>query len=348
MPKDAMTEARERIEERLKQREQHLLSSQYATYSSASQGRQSPMPACPMRSEFQRDRDRIIHCQSFRRLMYKTQVFLAPAGDHYRTRLTHTLEVSQVARTMARALGLNEDLTEAAALGHDLGHTPFGHAGEDALRKCFDKSFAHYEQSLRVVEHLENNGKGLNLTWEVRDAIVNHTGSSVAATLEGVLIKFADRIAYINHDIDDACRAGILTPDDIPRELCDVLGYSHGDRINTMVTSVILASEGQPSVSMTPEVQAATDRLRAFLFENVYLNPVAKAEENKSKELVFALFDYFEKNPERMPTLYIRMMENGESVKRCVCDFISGMTDRYAIETYEELFVPRVWRGLHE
>ncbi len=350
MEKDTMAyeATQKRVAERLNQREDRLLDSPYATYAKNAKGRETPMRACPMRSEFQRDRDRIIHCQSFRRLMYKTQVFLAPAGDHYRTRLTHTLEVSQVARTMARALGLNEDLTEAAALGHDLGHTPFGHAGEDALRTCFDKNFAHYEQSLRVVECLENDGKGLNLTWEVRDAILNHTGSCMAATLEGVLIKFADRIAYINHDIDDACRAGILTPADIPCELCDVLGYTHGERINTMVTSVILASEGKPTISMTPEVQAATDKLRAFLFENVYLNPVAKAEENKSKELVFALFDYFVRYPEKMPSLYIRMMERGESVQRCVCDFISGMTDRYAIETYEELFVPRVWRGLHE
>lgn len=348
MERDALIQTREKVAERLSQREDRLLDSSYATKAASSRGREYALLPCPMRSEFQRDRDRIIHCQSFRRLMYKTQVFLAPAGDHYRTRLTHTLEVSQVARTMARALGLNEDLTEAAALGHDLGHTPFGHAGEDALRQCYDKSFAHYDQSLRVVERLENDGKGLNLTWEVRDAIANHTGSSMAATPEGVLIKYADRIAYINHDIDDACRAGILTPDDIPRELCDVLGYSHGERINTMVTSVIVSSEGRGEVSMTPEVQKATDKLRTFLFENVYLNPVAKAEENKSKELVFALFDYFENHPERMPSLYIRMMQNGEEVKRCVCDFISGMTDRYAIETYEELFVPRVWRGLHE
>ena len=348
MEKDMLTQTKERVSARLAEREEHLLTSPYATRTNTCRGRDTAMNACPMRSEFQRDRDRILHCQSFRRLMYKTQVFLAPAGDHYRTRLTHTLEVSQVARTMARALGLNEDLTEAAALGHDLGHTPFGHAGEDALRQCYDKSFAHYEQSLRVVEHLENDGKGLNLTWEVRDAILNHTGSSVASTLEGLIIKFADRIAYINHDIDDACRAGILTPRDVPKALCDVLGYTHGDRINTMVTSVIMASEGQPTITMTPEVQEATNELRAFLFQNVYLNPVAKAEENKSKELVFALFDYFVKHPEKMPDLYIRMMQDGETVERCVCDFISGMTDRYAIETYEELFVPRVWRGLHE
>ena len=337
------------LRERFRTRENRILEdSPYATHSYATQGREKPMDACPMRTEFQRDRDRIIHCQSFRRLMYKTQVFLAPAGDHYRTRLTHTLEVCQVARTMARALRLNEDLTEAAALGHDLGHTPFGHAGEDALRQCYDPTFAHYEQSLRVVERLENNGKGLNLTWEVRDAIVNHTGKCIASTLEGVLIKFADRIAYINHDIDDACRAGILRPEDIPPEICRVLGNTHGDRIDTMVSSVIAASDGKAEISMTPEVQEATDRLRAFLFENVYKNPVAKGEENKAKELVYALFDYFVKHPTKMPALYINMIQHGEAVERCVADFISGMTDRYAIETYSELFIPRVWRGLHE
>ena len=339
----------EDLRTRFRDREDRILeNSPYATHSYETKGRERPMDACPLRTEFQRDRDRIIHCQSFRRLMYKTQVFLAPAGDHYRTRLTHTLEVCQVARTMARALRLNEDLTEAAALGHDLGHTPFGHAGEAALRQCFDPNFAHYEQSLRVVDHLENNGKGLNLTWEVRDAIVNHTGKSMAATPEGVIIKFADRIAYINHDIDDACRAGILRPEDIPEEICRVLGSTHGDRIDTMVSSVIAASDGKADIAMTPDVQAATDALRAFLFERVYKNPIAKGEETKAQELVCALFEHFVKNPTKMPSLYVQMMHNGETVERCVADFISGMTDRYAIETYGELFVPRVWRGLHE
>ena len=278
----------------------------------------------------------------------KTQVFLAPAGDHYRTRLTHTLEVSQIARTMARALRLNEDLTEAAALGHDLGHTPFGHAGEAALRACYDSRFAHYEQSLRVVDRLENDGRGLNLTFEVRDAIVNHTGEHMAATLEGVLIKFADRIAYINHDIDDACRAGLLDPGDIPADICRVLGDSHSSRINTMVSSVVRASMDRDSISMEPEVQEATVQLREFLFEQVYLNPRAKGQESKAQELVKTLFGYYATHPDRMPELYRRLAAEGEPVERCVCDFISGMTDRYAIETYEELFVPRVWRGLHE
>ena len=327
-----------------------LLLSPVATRSSASRGREHPMEPCPLRSEFQRDRDRIIHCQSFRRLMYKTQVFLAPAGDHYRTRLTHTLEVTQIARTMARALRLNEDLTEAAALGHDLGHTPFGHAGEDALTRCYDPDFAHYRQSLRVVETLEKNGRGLNLTWEVRDAIVNHTGSSVASTPEGQLIKFADRIAYINHDIDDAIRAGILNREDIPTSLTSVLGETHGERINTMVTSVVAASRDCATVTMTPDVQAATNDLRAFLFERVYLNPKAKAEETKAKEVVYALFTHFVTHPDKLPDRYrLRIgTAEGETVERAVADFISGMTDRYAIEAYQERFVPRVWRGLHE
>lgn len=328
-------------------REEALLS-RYATRCENSRGRALPQSPSPLRTEFQRDRDRIIHCQSFRRLMYKTQVFLAPAGDHYRTRLTHTLEVSQIGRTMARALRLNEDLTEAAALGHDLGHTPFGHAGEAALRDCYDRSFAHYEQSLRVVDRLENDGRGLNLTFEVRDAIRNHTGEHLAATPEGVLIKYADRIAYINHDIDDACRAGLLSPDDIPKDICRVLGDSHSARINAMVSSVVRASWDRDQISMEPEVQDATERLREFLFENVYLNPRAKGEESKAQELVKTLFRYYSEHPDRMPPLYRRLMEEGEPVGRCVCDFISGMTDRYAIETYEELFVPRVWRGLHE
>ena len=337
------------LHEWLEEREA-LLFSPFATKESNSRGRERPMKSSPLRGAFQRDRDRITHCQSFRRLMYKTQVFLAPAGDHYRTRLTHTLEVTQIARTMARALRLNEDLTEAAALGHDLGHTPFGHAGEDALRMCYDPSFAHYRQSLRVVEKLEKDGAGLNLCWEVRDAIVNHTGSSVASTPEGQLIKYADRIAYINHDIDDAIRAGILNKEDIPADLTAVLGDTHSGRINTMVTAVVEASANSHTISMTPTVQAATDALRAFLFENVYLNPRAKTEEVKAKDVVCTLFAYYVKHPEKLPERNRRRIgtEEGETVERAVADFISGMTDRYAIEVYEEKFVPRVWRGLRE
>ncbi len=318
--------------------------SPHAFLTANTQGRDHPYVKCINRTEFQRDRDRIIHSQAFRRLMNKTQVFLAPVGDHYRTRLTHTLEVTQIARIIARALRLNEDLTEAAALGHDLGHTPFGHAGEDALRQCFSPDFAHSEQSIRVVERLENDGKGLNLTVEVRDGILHHTGKDRASTLEGYLVKFADRIAYNNHDIDDAIRAGILTADAIPKHLREVLGDKHGVRINTMVTSLIEGSMDRGEMVMTREVGAAMDELRTFLFENVYYNPVAKREEAKAKALVARLFEYFVKHPDRMPELYRRARET-ETVERCVADYISGMSDRYAIELYKELFVPEVWRG---
>ncbi len=325
------------------EREKQALS-RFACLTSATKGREHPYVPCEIRTEFQRDRDKIIHSQSFRRLMNKTQVFLAPVGDHYRTRLTHTLEVSQIARIIARALRLNEDLTEAAALGHDLGHTPFGHAGEKAMQMLYSPDFTHYKQSLRVVELLENEGRGLNLTWEVRDAIVNHTGTHMASTLEGVIVKFADRIAYINHDIDDACRAGILRTEDIPKELRATLGETHGKRIDTMVNSIIEASTDRPEIRMSEEIQQATDELRAFLFANVYTNSQAKAEDGKAKGLLSALFEYFVKNPEKMPTFYYART-NEDSVERCVCDFISGMTDRYAIETYKQLFVPSFWRN---
>lgn len=327
-------------------REKQTLS-EYACLTSQSRGREKEYIPCSIRTEFQRDRDRILHCQSFRRLMNKTQVFLAPAGDHYRTRMTHTLEVTQIARIIARALRLNEDLTEAAALGHDIGHTPFGHAGEYAMQKCFDPDFTHYRQSLRVVERLENNGEGLNLTWEVRDGIVNHTGKNMASTLEGVIVKFADRIAYINHDIDDACRAGILSHEDIPAELRQILGETHSTRINTMVSSIIKESTDKPKIAMEAHVQAATDALREFLFENVYRNPVAKSEEAKAQEMLMRLFEHYVKNPDRLPRLYRENCE-ADGVERCACDFISGMTDRYAIEVYSELYIPRVWRGPKE
>ena len=323
------------------EREKQTLS-QYAFLTANTRGRDYPYEVCEMRTEFQRDRDRITHSQSFRRLMHKTQVFLAPTGDHYRTRLTHTLEVTQIARIIARSLHLNEDLAEAAALGHDLGHTPFGHSGEDAMRELFSPDFTHYKQSLRVVEKLENNGRGLNLTWEVRDGIVNHTGSSMASTLEGVIVKFADRIAYINHDIDDACRAGILAPEDIPKDLREILGESHGERINNMVSAVIRASTDRNEIRMDPDFQDATNRLRAFLFANVYTSPIAKAEESKAKEMLGLLFEHFVQHPEQMPELYRRNAAE-EGVKRCVCDFIAGMTDRYAIETFKKIFIPHAW-----
>ena len=323
------------------EREKNTLS-KYAFLTANTRGRDYPYQPCEMRTEFQRDRDRITHSQSFRRLMHKTQVFLAPTGDHYRTRLTHTLEVTQIARIIARSLHLNEDLAEAAALGHDLGHTPFGHSGEDAMRELFSSDFTHYKQSLRVVEKLENDGKGLNLTWEVRDGILNHTGSCMAATLEGVIVKFADRIAYINHDIDDACRAGILSPDEIPKDLREILGESHGERINTMVSAVIRASTDKNEICMEPLYQEATNRLRDFLFATVYTSPIAKAEEGRAKEMLAQLFEYFVRHPEGMPESYRQNAEE-EGVARCVCDFISGMTDRYAIETYKKLFIPHVW-----
>lgn len=323
-------------------REEKTLSS-HAFLTKNTRGRERPIAPCVNRTEFQRDRDRIIHSKSFRRLMHKTQVFLLPAGEHYRTRLTHTLEVAQIARIIARALMLNEDLCEAGALGHDLGHTPFGHAGELVMQQCYSPDFTHYKQSLRVVEKLENNGNGLNLTFEVRDAIVNHTGDNTAVTLEGAVMRFADRIAYINHDIDDACRAGILSLEDIPKALRDVLGTSHGVRINTMVTSVIEASADSDKIMMTPEVGEATDELRDFLFKNVYYNPKAKKEETKAKILLKHLFEFFEHEPERMPGIYKEQLEH-EPVKRCVCDYLSSMTDRYAINLFKELFIPNIWQ----
>ena len=324
------------------EREKATLSS-YAFLTCNTAGRDHPYTPCSNRTEFQRDRDKIIHSKSFRRLMHKTQVFLFPVDEHYRTRLTHTLEVTQIARIICRALLLNEDLCEAAALGHDLGHTPFGHAGEAAMQQCYSPDFTHYKQSVRVVEKLEKDGAGLNLTVEVRDGILNHAGENKAATLEGRIIKFADRIAYINHDIDDACRAGIMTIDDIPEDILKVVGRGHSERINTMVTAVIGASQGQPDISMTPEVFEAYEALRDFLFEAVYKNPKAKGEEKKAKAMLCEMFDYFSSHPDEMPELYYNNIE-AEGVGRCVCDYISGMTDRYAIDTFKRLFIPSVWQ----
>lgn len=329
------------VRELFYERERQTLSP-YAFLCENTRGREVPIPPCPMRTDFQRDRDRILHCKSFRRLMHKTQVFLLPADEHYRTRLTHTLEVAQIARIIARALLLNEDLCEAAALGHDLGHTPFGHCGEEVMRALYSPDFAHYRQSLRVIEVLENGGAGLNLTWEVRDAIVNHTGEHMASTREGVIVKYADRIAYINHDIDDACRAGILRVSDIPRELCEILGNTHSERISRMVSSVI--ENGAERIAMTGEIGEATTALRQFLFDRVYYNPAAKKEECKAKALLASLFDYFCKYPAKMPEFYRNRIET-DGTERCVCDYISGMTDRYAIDLYEELFIPKVWSG---
>ncbi len=287
-----------------------------------------------MRTEFQRDRDRIIHSKSFRRLKHKTQVFISPEGDHFRTRLTHTLEVSQIARTIARALKLNEDLTEAIVLGHDLGHTPFGHSGEEALNEIYSEGFKHNFQSLRVVDLLEGN-RGLNLSNQVRDGIVNHTGEVSPSTLEGQVVKIADRIAYINHDIDDALRAGIISGEQLPRECIKILGEESRTRISTMVIDLIKYSYNKTEIGMSPEVQHATDNLRKFLFERVYTGSKAKTEENKAKRLIKQLYLFFIENPEQLPEGF----DKGD-LARGVCDYIAGMTDRFAIASYQKLFVP--------
>lgn len=323
----------------LRREEQFLCEQAFFTKNTA--GRLSYVEPCPVRTEFQRDRDRITHCKSFRRLMHKMQVFLAPEGDHYRTRLTHTLEVTQIARTLARALCLNEDLTEAAALGHDLGHTPFGHSGERALDKICEGGFRHYEQSLRVVDKLENEGVGLNLTFEVRDGILNHSGANAASTCEGQLIKLADRIAYINHDIDDACRAGILTNDDIPREISSVIGKTHSDRITSLVSAVI--SNGvENGIGMTEPYGTLMRELRAFMFERVYTHPTAKGQDDKVTQMIDFLYEYFCKHADKIPQEYRKYIET-DGVCRAVADYIAGMTDRFAIGCFADLFVPKVW-----
>ncbi len=325
---------------------------QFATKSCESRGRSYQENAdeetLEVRTPFMRDRDRIIHSKSFRRLMHKTQCFLSPEGDHYRTRLTHTLEVSQIARTIARALHLNEDLTEAIALGHDLGHTPFGHAGERVLNELCPDGFSHNEQSIRVVEKLERDGKGLNLTFEVRDGILCHTGMQEASTPEGRIIKFADRIAYINHDIDDAVRAGVLTNEDVPKSLRKILGETHSNRIDVMVKSIIKSTSenfksGKSDVSMEPEIYQATMLLREFLFESVYFNPVAKSEEIKACDMLKKLYEYYCSNQDKIPDEYKRYIDEGVSVYRVVCDYIACMTDRFATQTFTDLFIPKKW-----
>ena len=306
-------------------------------------GRARPETECGIRTCFQRDTDRIVYSKAFRRLKHKTQVFLQPLGDHYRTRMTHTLEVSRIARTIARALALNEDLTEAIALGHDLGHTPFGHAGERLLNELMPGGFAHYQQSLRVVDRLEKDGAGLNLTWEVRNGIVCHTRGQQAATLEGQVVRLADQIAYINHDIDDAMRAGILTNDDIPREISDVLGETHRERINTLVTDMIFHSRGTGELGMTPEIEQTMQALRQFMFERVYKNPVAKGEESKARRILQELYTYYIAHPEALPQDFQPQL-TFEGLPRVVCDYIAGMTDKYAMYKYDELFIPTGWQ----
>ncbi|MBR6407026.1 MAG: deoxyguanosinetriphosphate triphosphohydrolase [Clostridia bacterium] len=328
------------VREIYENREAEFLS-RYAAKSRDSQGRRAPIVPCPIRTCYQRDRDRILHCKSFRRLKHKTQVFLAPKGDHYRTRLTHTLEVSQIARTISRALYLNEDLTEAIALGHDLGHTPYGHAGERALNAVAPNGFAHYRQSLRVVDVLENDGKGLNLTYEVRNGILCHTKGEEAATLEGRVVRIADRIAYINHDIDDAIRAGVLKNSDIPSDIRKGLGEGRTDRIDTLVMSVIESSTDKPEIKMHDDVFALFDSLHRFMFDRVYTNSIAKAEEGKAVDMIMRLYIYFCEHPDVMEKRFNFAVT--DSVATSVCDFIAGMSDNYAVEVYESIFVPKGW-----
>lgn len=321
--------------------EERLLSP-YAARAAQSRGRERPLPDCPVRTAFVRDRDRIIHCKSFRRLKHKTQVFLSPVGDHYRTRLTHTLEVNQIARTIARGLRLNEDLTEAIALGHDLGHTPFGHAGEAVLNDLVPGGFEHNVQSLRVVEKLENNGQGLNLTFEVRDGILNHKKNGSPATVEGRVVSIADRIAYINHDIDDAIRAGVLAPADIPESCNRVLGASHGERINSLILDVLQQSYGKPEISMSGEVAGQFNLLRAFMFERVYLNHGAKREEAKGMHVVSELYKYYLRNLGQLPAEFTKNIED-DGPERVAADYIACMSDRYAITDFCRLYVPKEW-----
>lgn len=323
---------------------EHQNFSIYASFSDNSLGRDVYEEPCDLRPIYQRDRDRILHSKSFRRLKHKTQVFLAPEGDHYRTRLTHTLEVSQNARTIARALRLNDDLTEAIALGHDLGHTPFGHAGERALNEeCID-GFRHHEQSIRVVEILEKHGDGLNLTKEVRDGILNHQTVGKPMTLEGKIVRLSDKIAYINHDIDDAIRGHIITEEEIPKEYTNVLGHSPRERLNTLIHDIVSHSEEKNEISMSKHIEEAMLNLRKYMFVSVYRNPVAKSQEEKAEHLLKQLFKHYRKHIELLPEEYINLIDKrGESKERVVCDYIAGMTDRYAIAKYKELVIPSSW-----
>lgn len=331
------------IREQLEKWEQEYLSP-YAALSMNTKGREREEEQCDIRPVFQRDRDRILHSKSFRRLKDKTQVFLTPEGDHYRTRMTHTLEVSQNARTIAKALRLNEDLVEAIALGHDLGHTPFGHAGERALNKVCPLGFMHSDQSVRTVEILEKHGMGLNLTWEVRDGIRNHQTEGMPSTLEGKIVRFSDKIAYIHHDMDDAMRAGILTEDDIPREIGDVIGYKNGEPLDHFIHDLVTNSQGKNDILMSEPVAEAMRKLRQFMFERVYTNPEAKSEEGKAEALVESLYEYYIRHLEKLPREYLWLMgEKGESRERIVCDYVGAMTDRFAIAKYEEIFIPRSW-----
>lgn len=324
----------------ISEQNERLILCNKAMFSSETAGRKQPETESDLRTCYQRDRDRIIHCKAFRRLKHKTQVFLSPESDHYRTRLTHTLEVAQIARTIARALRLNEDLTEAIALGHDLGHTPFGHAGERALQELTNTGFTHYEQSVRVCEKIEKNGKGLNLTAEVLDGILHHTRGEEAQTLEGRIVRTADRVAYINHDIDDAVRAGVIAESDIPRDIAAALGDTKSRRINTLVEAIVKNSDD--TIKMDAETEKYYDKLHEFLFESVYKNPVAKSEETKVSGIVEGLIKYFFKNPEKMPEEYLKIAA-AEGKERAVTDYIAGMTDHYAVTVFSDIYIPKAW-----
>ncbi len=332
------------IRESLELRERETLSP-YASLSCESRGRERYEEPCDIRPIYQRDRDRILHCKSFRRLKDKTQVFLTPNGDHYRTRLTHTLEVSQIARTIAKALRMNEDLTEAIALGHDLGHTPFGHAGERALNRVSPQGFVHSEQSLRVVEKLEKEGQGLNLSWEVRDGILNHQTAGTPSTMEGKIVRLSDKLAYIHHDMDDAIRGGILTESDIPVEIRRTLGDSGTARLDRMVHDIIVSSQDKPEIGMSPEIQKSMMDLRAFMYREVYVNPVVKADEQKAEKMVEALYGYYLEHMQELPEDILKPYLEGEAKEVVVCDYVANMSDKFAITTFQNLYIPRSWQG---
>lgn len=329
---------------KIQEEREHQTLSRYAAFSDTSRGRDRDEPACDIRPAYQRDRDRILHCKAFRRLMHKTQVFLHPEGDHYRTRLTHTLEVSQNARTIARALKLNEDLAEAIALGHDLGHTPFGHAGERALNEISKTDFCHSDQSVRVVEILEKHGEGLNLTWEVRDGIRNHRTSGRPATLEGKIVRLSDKIAYINADIDDAIRGQIIKEDDIPNSLRDILGTSTRNRLDRIIHDIVINSLDKDDIMMSKPFEEAIADLRKFMFKSVYTNKEAKGEEAKAEKMVKSLYEYYVEDINRLPSEYVYLIrEMHENPHKVVCDYIAGMTDRYAVSVYKNLVIPFSW-----
>jgi len=330
------------IREHLEQLEKENLSP-YATHSVDSKGRLKEEEPCDIRPVFQRDRDRIIHCKAFRRLKDKTQVFLTPEGDHYRTRLTHTLEVSQTARTIAKALRMNEELAEAIALGHDLGHTPFGHAGERALNRICPLGFAHDEQSVRTIDYLEKKGKGLNLTMEVRDGILNHQTKGNPHTLEGKIVRLSDKIAYIHHDMDDAVRGGILKESDVPKEIVEVIGANTGERLNHFIHDIVTTSMGKDDIMMSEPVAKAMASIRAFMFERVYENPEAKSEEGKAEMLMETLYTHYMKNVDDLPIEFLSFISEGQPKERVVCDYVGAMSDRFAIAKYEEIYIPKTW-----